>query len=152
MKNKTTVTIFDMDFTLVGEESAEYAERVAAHVDAKIRAVSDGSGLSTVASAILAAVNITDELFRNADSTEHLRSQLKDYFDELSRLKDENYDLKRELSKLKPSENRIPEHRIPSSARPVKLDAPAAPEQNNFGEVEREVWDENQETLDLGEK
>jgi cell division protein ZapA len=103
MKNKTVVNIFDMEFTLVGEESSEYAQRLAGYVDSKMREVSESSGISAVASAVLTALNISDEYFKAVDAAENMRAQVKDYFDEISALKDENAELKRENNRLKKS-------------------------------------------------
>ena len=101
MKNRTVVNIFDMEFTLVGDEAPGYAEKLAAYVDRKMREVSDTSGISSVAAAVLSAVNIADEYFKSVDSAENMRGQLKDYFDEISSLKDEIFQLKRELAREK---------------------------------------------------
>lgn len=100
MKKSTVVTICDMEFTLVGDENELYVKKVAEHVDKKMREVKDISGMSTLDAAVLAAVNIADEYFKQVDAAENMRSQLKDYFDEMSRLKDENSQLRRENAKL----------------------------------------------------
>jgi cell division protein ZapA len=60
-----TVTIFGQEYTLRGDAEAEYVQKVAAYVDRKMREVGDNSQLASTAKvAILAAVNIADELFR----------------------------------------------------------------------------------------
>lgn len=103
MKIRTTVSICDMEFSLLGDENEEYTKKVAQHVDRKMREVSASGGISLLDAAVLAAINISDEYFRQVDSAENMRSQLKDYFDELSRLKDENAQLRRELNKIRKS-------------------------------------------------
>lgn len=120
MKNRVTVTVNDMPFTLVSEESEEYMQRVAAMVDERIRAV-QGSGISTLASAVLAAVNIADEYLKLQQQFDAQREQMAQYFDEISSLKDECADLRRELSRLAPDRDRAP------------------------------AWEERQSKLDLGE-
>jgi cell division protein ZapA len=89
-----------MEFNLVGDENAEYTAKVAEHVDKKMREVKKINGMSTLDSAVVAAVNIADDYFRSVDAAENLRMQLKDYFDELSNLKDEVAHLRRENAKL----------------------------------------------------
>ena len=101
MKNRTDVTIFDMNFTLVGEESPEYTQKLANYVNAKMREVSANGGISSIAAAVLSAVNIADEYFKSVDSAENMRGQLKSYFDDASRLKDEISELNREISRLR---------------------------------------------------
>ena len=103
MKIRTTVTICDMEFSLLSDENEEYTKKVAQHVDKRMREVSDSGGISLLDAAVLTAVNIADDYFRQVDSAENMRSQLKDYFDELSRLKDENAQLRRELNKMRKS-------------------------------------------------
>ena len=107
MKNRTDVTIFDMNFTLVGEEGPEYTQKLAGYVDAKMREVSGNGGISSLAAAILSAVNIADEYFKAVDSAENMRGQLKNYFDEASRLKDEISELNREINRLKKSSDQL---------------------------------------------
>ena len=69
MKNRVTVTIAGQEYTLVGTEEASYTEKVAAHVDAKVEEVLSGAHVSLVDGAILAAVNIADEYFKEEEAT-----------------------------------------------------------------------------------
>ncbi|MDL2273818.1 cell division protein ZapA [Oscillospiraceae bacterium OttesenSCG-928-G22] len=98
---RITVTISDMEFTLLSEESRDYVEKVAKLVDEKMLAVGGGEGMSTLNAAILAAVNLADEYYKSVDSAENLRVQLKEYFDETSKLKNELSELRREMAKIK---------------------------------------------------
>ena len=60
-----TVTIYGQEYTLRGDADANYVEQVAALVDLKMREISGRSDLaSTGKVAILAAVNLADELLR----------------------------------------------------------------------------------------
>lgn len=60
-----TVTIFGREYTLKGEADPEYVRRIAAFVDERMGEVARGGAVgSTDKVAILAAVNIADELFR----------------------------------------------------------------------------------------
>ena len=68
MKNRVTVTIAGQEYTLVGTEEASYTEKVAAHVDAKVEEVLSGAHVSLVDGAILAAVNIADEYFKEVEA------------------------------------------------------------------------------------
>jgi len=94
VKRKTTVNIYDMEFTLIGEESEEYMLKVAELVDSRMRQVAVG-GRSTVDAAILTAANIADDYFKALDTADAMKRQLRDYFEEISRLKDEMDELKR---------------------------------------------------------
>ena len=60
-----TVNIFGTEYTLRGTADAEYVQEVAAFVDRRMNEVAKGASVaSTARVAILAAVNIADELFR----------------------------------------------------------------------------------------
>ncbi len=100
MNKKVTVTIAGQQFTLVGADEEAYALRVAAHVDEQVRKVSADSRMSVVDSAVLAAVNITDQLFREQESGENLRRQIQQALEEAAKLKLELSEAKREIFKL----------------------------------------------------
>ena len=100
MKNKITVSIAGQTYTLVASEDAGYMEKVAAHVDAKIQEVLEGSRVSLVDGAVLGAVNIADEYFKEVAASENLRRQLKEYLEEGTKLKLELSEAKREIFKL----------------------------------------------------
>jgi len=60
-----TVTIYGHEYTLKGEADSDYVQKVALFVDRKMREVADSSTVASTAKvAILAAINIADELFR----------------------------------------------------------------------------------------
>lgn len=64
-KQKSTVRIGGLEYTLSADASEEYIHRVALYVDRKMNQIKQQrSGLSTAMIAVLAAVNITDELFK----------------------------------------------------------------------------------------
>ena len=99
MKNRVTVTIAGQEYTLVGSEDAGYTKKVADHVDAKVQEVLDGAHVSLVDGAILAAVNIADEYFKEVEAAENLRRQLKEYLEEATKMKLELSEAKREIFK-----------------------------------------------------
>ncbi len=100
MKNRVTVTIAGQEYTLVGTEETGYVQKVAGHVDAKVQEVLDGSKVSLVDGAVLAAVNIADEYFKEVETSENLRRQLKEYLEEATKVKLELSEAKREIFKL----------------------------------------------------
>lgn len=60
-----TVSIFGQEYTLKGGSDAEYVQKVAQFVDERMNEVArNATAVSTAKVAILAAVNIADELFR----------------------------------------------------------------------------------------
>ena len=103
MKNKITVSIAGQSYTLVAAEDAAYMEKVASHVDAKVQEVLDGGKVSLIDGAVLGALNIADEYFKEVEASENLRRQLKEYLEEATKLKMELSEAKREIFKLQNS-------------------------------------------------
>ena len=62
MANRVTVNICGEDYTLVAEENTAYMEQVAALVDKKMGEVIAGAKVGRSDAAVLAAVNLADEL------------------------------------------------------------------------------------------
>lgn len=99
MKNKVVVTIAGQEYTMVAVEDETYVHRCAAHVDSQLRELS-GSRLSQADAAVLTAMNIADQYFKEQEASENLRRQLKESLEEASRLKAEVSECKREIFKL----------------------------------------------------
>ena len=100
MRNKITVNIAGQSYTLVAAEDAAYMEKVASHVDAKIQEVLETSKVSLMDGAMLGALNIADEYFKEVEASENLRRQLKEYLEEATKLKMELSEAKRAIFKL----------------------------------------------------
>jgi cell division protein ZapA len=72
------VRIMGDEYTLRTEASAEHTKAVAEHVDRTIRAVMSGSStVETQKAAILAALQITDDLFRERGALEALTDDMR---------------------------------------------------------------------------
>ena len=84
-KHSTRVTICGEEYNVKSDASPEHTRAVAAHVDAAIRGVMGSAALvESHKAAILAALSITDELFREragnvemADAMDGLSSELR---------------------------------------------------------------------------
>ena len=100
MENRVTVNICGEEYTLVAEEAPSYMQKVGGYVDAKLSELLYAAKVGRSDAAVLAAVNITDELFKAREATEALRAQIKEYSDEAQRARNECSELKRELFKL----------------------------------------------------
>ena len=99
MKNKVVVTIADRDYTMVAVEDENYVRKCAAHVDQQLREIAN-SRISQADAAVLAAMNIADQYFKEQEAAENLRRQIKDNLEEANRLKMELSEAKREIFKL----------------------------------------------------
>ena len=82
-----TVTIFGKEYTLRGQAETDYVQQVAAFVDKRMSEVARGTTMaSTARVAILAAVNIADELFREQRRRHEENATLEDRSVQLTRL------------------------------------------------------------------
>ena len=100
MKNRVTVVVGGQEYTLLVVEGDDYVQRVAAYVDEKLKETLQGSKLAMVDCAVLIAMNIADEKFKEQDASENLRRQIKELLEESSKLKLELSEAKREIFKL----------------------------------------------------
>ena len=100
MENRVTVSICGEEYTLVAEEAPSYMQKIGGYVDEKLGELLSGAKVSRSDAAVLAAVNIADELFKEREASETLRAQLKEYSDEASRARAEVSELKREIFKM----------------------------------------------------
>jgi cell division protein ZapA len=86
-KHAVRVTIVDEEFTVRSELDPEYTREVASYVDGAIRRVlASGPIVESHKAAILAALAITDELFKSRVQQEELAQRLKQLAAELARL------------------------------------------------------------------
>ena len=100
MKNHVTVTIGGQQYALLAAEGADYVQKIAAYVDGKLKETMQGGRMAQVEGAVLAAMNIAEERFREQEASENLRRQIKELLEESSQLKSELSEAKREIFKL----------------------------------------------------
>ena len=100
MENRITISICDEEYTFVAEEAPSYMQKVGSYDNDKMSELLDAAKVGRTDAAVLTAVNITDELFKERESGDALRRQLKQYLDEASQAKNEVSELKREIFKL----------------------------------------------------
>ena len=100
MQNKMIVTIDGQEYTLVAGEDTAYMKKVADHVDAKVREIRENGKISGNDAVILAALNISDEYFKQVEAAEALRGQIKTYLEEAKDLENQLSEAKREIFKL----------------------------------------------------
>ncbi len=82
-----TVTIFGKEYTLKGSSEAEYVQEVADFVDKRMKEIARGSSVaSTARIAILTAINIADELFREQQKRMEAAATLEDRSVQITRL------------------------------------------------------------------
>ena len=96
MENRITISICDEEYTFVAEEAPSYMQKVGSYVNDKMSELLDAAKVGRTDAAVLTAVNITDELFKEREAGDALRRQLKQYLDEASQAKNEVSELKRD--------------------------------------------------------
>ena len=100
MRNKIMVSIGGRDYTMVAAEDEDYVRKCAELVDRQLTEVSAGGKLSQADAAVLAAMNIADQLMKEREASENLRRQVKENLEEANSLKLELSEAKREIFKL----------------------------------------------------
>ncbi len=81
------VDIFGKTYTLKGDADPDYVQKVAAFVDERMNEVAGNSSVASTAKvAILAAVNIADELFREQQKRLETMATLEDRSDQITHL------------------------------------------------------------------
>ena len=77
--NVIKVTIYGQDYPIRGHGDEEYMRRVARYVDEKMAQIEEKTAITAAASlAILAALNITDELFTLQKEKERVLSEFEE--------------------------------------------------------------------------
>jgi len=77
MKQKTEVTIAGKRYTIVGEEKADYIQKIAKYVDDKMtELINQNNELTQDRAAVLTAINIADEYFKAEENADSLRGQI----------------------------------------------------------------------------
>ena len=100
MQNRVTVTVGGLKYTLLATEGEDYVHRVADYVNNRLKETGGQGGISQMDSAILTAINIADDRFKEQEASENLRRQIKELLEENSKLKLELSEAKREIFKL----------------------------------------------------
>ena len=100
MQNRVTVTVGGLKYTLLTTEGEDYVHRVADYVNDKLKETTGQGGISQMDGAVLTAINIADDRFKEQEASENLRRQIKELLEENARLKLELSEAKREIFKL----------------------------------------------------
>ncbi|MEG1442301.1 MAG: cell division protein ZapA [Oscillospiraceae bacterium] len=100
--NKYEVKINGVEYTLVSNETEEYAQRVALLVNKKINQIMEvNPQLSTAMAAVLTSLNLADEYLKNESVLDNLRVEINKYTEESRERGIELEDKKLEVEKLK---------------------------------------------------
>jgi cell division protein ZapA len=84
-RNTVRVTIVGEEYTIRSDASSQHTREVAEYVDRAIRRVMDSGVIESQRAAILAALQITDELFTARRSVDDLESSMTTLSSEIRR-------------------------------------------------------------------
>jgi cell division protein ZapA len=85
-KKSVRVNILGQDYLIKGDAEEAYIREVAAYLDQKMRTVAEGMPARSHAKvAVLAALNIADELFKEREESERKASEIEERLLSLSR-------------------------------------------------------------------
>ncbi len=87
MANRVTVTIRNRYYPILADEDESYIRQCAQLVDQELRRSMDGTTLSLDSGAVLAALNLADQFFKERQVSDNLRDQLKAALDENAQLR-----------------------------------------------------------------
>jgi cell division protein ZapA len=89
--NTVQVTIYGKSYTIKGKADSSYISGVASYVDMKMREVEEGANAAQEEGkvAILAGMNITDELFSTRQDKDRIESRFEERVQALTELIDE---------------------------------------------------------------
>lgn len=88
--NTEKVEIFGQEYKIKGAGDPEYIHKIAGYVDSKMREIAHSSGIMSQSRiAILAALNITDELHQERDEREKAKDALADQAAKLGEMLEE---------------------------------------------------------------
>ena len=107
MANRVVIKISGEELVLLTDDAPEYVRKVGAYVNDQMRNVVKAAKVGQTRAAIMAAVNIADELYKTREQDEQLRNQIKHYLEESSRQKGEISDLKREVLRLQKAQKKM---------------------------------------------
>ena len=89
-EDSTRVEIFDQSYLIKGSMEAEYIRELAAYVDRKMREITGSSKTAdSLKVAVMAALNIADELFQEREGAKKLTSFVYERSAECSRQLDQ---------------------------------------------------------------
>lgn len=108
-KTRVKLTICDAEYIISSDESESYVKQLGAELDQTMRSILESDfRVSTTMAAVLAALTFADEAKKANSSADNLRTQIKEYLNDNSKIRAEleverreNERLRREIEELK---------------------------------------------------
>ena len=100
-KNRVEISIGNQQYTILSDEPAEKIEGLAAQINDRLNELMAGSRLSLTQALVLVALDLANNVSKQAELTEKYKSEIADYLNDAANAMSERDKLKRELDKLK---------------------------------------------------
>jgi len=89
-KIRTTVKIAGKEYTISSYDGEEHVKRVAGYVDRRLEELATATRLPVAQLAVLAAMDVTDDMLKAHDEIRRLRAELSKARDEIEALRKDN--------------------------------------------------------------
>lgn len=99
-KQKITVFVSGQKLTLITTDSEKYVNDIANKVETTINSLFASSNLSKEKCAVMAALDFCDDEAKARAAMNEIKEQIKDYIEDVAKLKAENESLKSEIARL----------------------------------------------------
>ena len=100
-KNRVSLKIGGVSYTIVSEDSVDYVEELGEYIDGEIKNIQSSSpSLSTMQCAVLVALDQADACKKATAAADNLRAQIKDYLEDSARARMEVDVARREIERL----------------------------------------------------
>ncbi len=100
-KKKVTVFVAGHKLNLLTTESEKYVTDIASKVDTAVMSMLTSTNMSKEKCAVMVALDYCDDEAKQKSALSEIKEQVKDYIDDVAKLKAENNELKAEIEKLK---------------------------------------------------
>jgi len=108
--NKVKVKIYNREYNLQTEETAEYTMALAKKLDTQIvNMMTGGSAISLVDASVLIALSALDECQKANDNIDNIRTQIKDYVDDAGDARLKCDELQKQVRALKEENKELEE-------------------------------------------
>lgn len=120
MSNKITVTLDGRHYRLSADEDSAYMQEVADYVSQQMAEVrQENQNRSGVDCATLTALNLADALFKERESSDDLRAQLKQALDDTRKAEQKLRDYKKsQRSQSSTVRNKTSTNKVPQTSQP----------------------------------
>jgi cell division protein ZapA len=106
VKKRVSVTVAGQEIRLITDSDEEQLRGIASYVEEKIQEIAASSRAPISTTAVLACLNIADDLFKAREMADSLRAQIKIHIDADAKSRAELTELKREQTRRQKAESK----------------------------------------------